>query len=144
MTHTGPPKPLFSPYVLATHLAPAGGISRALGAALALRLVSRSTQLANCRYTAIATTHPHRAGGIPEGARRSEANRRLLEVQSPALAAEGLWAHATTGPEAGGLLLSTRQAPALLHSERMWQVGRGRRHVAASCCTAAGPRVATI
>lgn len=63
-----------------------------------------------------------KTGGIPDGARRSEANRRLLEIQSPSLAAEGLWAHATTGPEAGGLLLSTRAAPALLHSERMWQL----------------------
>ncbi len=53
--------------------------------------------------------------------RVAEENKRLLEEQTPYLASEELWAHATAGPEAGGLLLATLQAPAII-GERYWQV----------------------
>ncbi|KAG2485122.1 hypothetical protein HYH03_016109 [Edaphochlamys debaryana] len=62
-----------------------------------------------------------RTMGTPEGARRSEDNRRLLEEQSPRLAAEGLWAHSTPLPEAGGLLLASLQGPQMLGDDRLWQ-----------------------
>ncbi|GFR47306.1 hypothetical protein Agub_g8993 [Astrephomene gubernaculifera] len=60
--------------------------------------------------------------GIPAGARRSEDNRKLLEIQNPSLAAEGLWAHATPSPETGGLLIASLQGPAILNDDRMWQI----------------------
>jgi hypothetical protein len=50
---------------------------------------------------------------------------RLLEIQNPSLAGEEVWAHATPGPERGGLLIAAPDAPELLGSERYWQVRRG-------------------
>lgn len=49
---------------------------------------------------------------------------RLLSLQDPTLAAEEVWAHATPGPERGGLLLAAPDAPRILASERYWQVSR--------------------
>ncbi|GLC33339.1 hypothetical protein PLESTB_000344200 [Pleodorina starrii] len=63
-----------------------------------------------------------RTDGVPEGARRSEDNRRLLEIQNPSLAAEGLWAHATPRPETGGIVIASLDCPTLLKDDRMWQV----------------------
>ncbi|GIL61932.1 hypothetical protein Vafri_16251 [Volvox africanus] len=60
--------------------------------------------------------------GVPTGARRSEDNRRLLDIQNPSLAAEGLWAHATSRPETGGLVIASLQGPTLLNDDRFWQV----------------------
>lgn len=60
--------------------------------------------------------------GVPTGARRSEDNRRLLEVENPRLAAEGLWAHATPRPEAGGLLIASLEAADILGDDTLWQV----------------------
>lgn len=51
-----------------------------------------------------------------------EPNLRLLSIQSPVLAAEGVWAHATPLPEPGGLLLATRLTPSVLGSMEYWQV----------------------
>ncbi|KAL4437824.1 hypothetical protein ABPG77_005736 [Micractinium sp. CCAP 211/92] len=51
-----------------------------------------------------------------------ESNLRLLSIQSPTLAAEGVWAHATPVPEPGGLLLATRLTPSVLGSMEYWQV----------------------
>ncbi len=59
---------------------------------------------------------------MPEGARRSEDNRRLLEIQNPRLASEGLWAHATPRPETGGLLIASLDGPTVLNDDRLWQV----------------------
>ncbi|PRW39208.1 transcriptional regulator [Chlorella sorokiniana] len=54
-------------------------------------------------------------------ARQAEDNRQLLQIQSPALAQEETWAHATGAPEVGGLLLATSVAPGMLGDE-YWQV----------------------
>lgn len=59
---------------------------------------------------------------MPSGARRSEDNRRLLEIENPRLAAEGLWAHATTSPEIGGLLIASMQCSDILGDDKLWQV----------------------
>ncbi|KXZ47825.1 hypothetical protein GPECTOR_32g437 [Gonium pectorale] len=59
--------------------------------------------------------------GVPSGARRSEDNRRLLEIQNPSLAAEGIWAHATPRPETGGLLIASLQGPTILNDDKLWQ-----------------------
>ncbi|EFJ44634.1 hypothetical protein VOLCADRAFT_106296 [Volvox carteri f. nagariensis] len=59
---------------------------------------------------------------MQSGARRSEDNRRLLEIQNPSLAAEGLWAHATSRPETGGLVIASLQGPTILNDDRLWQV----------------------
>jgi hypothetical protein len=50
----------------------------------------------------------------------SEENLKLLEVQNPKLASEGIWAHATTQVEKGGLLLATPDNPLLLGTETYW------------------------
>ncbi|PNW84162.1 hypothetical protein CHLRE_04g223700v5 [Chlamydomonas reinhardtii] len=63
-----------------------------------------------------------RTAGVPEGARRSEDNRRLLEIQNPALASEGIWAHGTPRPEVGGLVISSIEAPELLKDDRLFQL----------------------
>jgi len=54
--------------------------------------------------------------------RVSEENQRLLQLQNPRLAAEELWAHDTTHPERGGLLLATLDAPKILGTDKFWQV----------------------
>jgi len=50
----------------------------------------------------------------------AEDNLRLLEVQNPKLATEGIWAHATAQVEKGGLLLATPDNPLILGTERYW------------------------
>lgn len=50
----------------------------------------------------------------------SEENLKLLEIQNPKLATEGIWAHATTQIEKGGLLLATPDNPLLLGTETYW------------------------
>lgn len=47
----------------------------------------------------------------------SEENLKLLEIQNPKLASEGIWAHATAAVEKGGLLLATPDNPLLLGTE---------------------------
>jgi hypothetical protein len=47
----------------------------------------------------------------------SEENLKLLELQNPKLATEGMWAHATAQVEKGGLLLATPDNPLLLGAE---------------------------
>ena len=89
-------------------------------------------RLAHARRSACCMAHAcilhwGSAGGVPAGARRSEDNRRLLEIESPRLAAEGLWAHATPRPEAGGLLIASLEAADILGDDALWQV-RSSRH----------------
>lgn len=60
----------------------------------------------------------------PWTTRVSTDNLRLLEVQNPKLAAEGIWAHATPAPEKGGLLLATPEVTALTQNDKLWQVLR--------------------
>lgn len=55
-------------------------------------------------------------------ARFTPENVRLLQTQDRALAREALWAHATGGPEPGGLLLASPDAPSLLGDDRAWQL----------------------
>lgn len=50
---------------------------------------------------------------------------RSVPSQSPTLAAEGVWAHATPVPEPGGLLLATRLTPSALGSMEYWQASSG-------------------
>lgn len=65
------------------------------------------------------TSHP--AGDkVQQQPQVSEENLKLLEVQNPKLASEGIWAHATTQVEKGGLLLATPDNPLLLGTETYW------------------------
>lgn len=60
-------------------------------------------------------------------------------VQSPTLAAEGVWAHATPVPEPGGLLLATRLTPSVLGSMEYWQASPrkgGSLALLGPCCPA--------
>ncbi|KAF6264797.1 hypothetical protein COO60DRAFT_1624149 [Scenedesmus sp. NREL 46B-D3] len=52
-----------------------------------------------------------------------EDNSRLLQLQNPSLASEETWAHATTQPKVGGLLLATSDVPRpdVLHTDQYWQ-----------------------
>lgn len=45
---------------------------------------------------------------------------KLLAEQSPLLATEEVWAHATPAPERGGLLIAAPDAASVLGSERYW------------------------
>lgn len=54
----------------------------------------------------------------------SEENLKLLEIQNPKLAQEGIWAHATAQVEKGGLLLATPDNPRTLGTEMFWWVVR--------------------
>lgn len=60
---------------------------------------------------------------MSSSARRIADNQRLLEIQNPSLAREGMWAHATSTIEKGGLLIAKPETAELLNNERMWQVG---------------------
>lgn len=62
---------------------------------------------------------------MSSSARRIADNQRLLEIQNPSLAREGMWAHATSTIEKGGLLIAKPETAELLNNERMWQVGDG-------------------
>lgn len=65
------------------------------------------------------TSHP--AGDkVQQQPQVSEENLKVLEVQNPKLASEGIWAHATTQVEKGGLLLATPDNPLLLGTETYW------------------------
>jgi putative AlgH/UPF0301 family transcriptional regulator len=55
-------------------------------------------------------------------ARFTPENVHLLQSQDRALAREALWAHATGAPEAGGLLIASPDAAAVLGDERAWQL----------------------
>jgi hypothetical protein len=72
------------------------------------------------------------AGKVNWASRVSEENSRLLQVQNPSLASEETWAHATTQPEIGGLLLATRDGPAILNTDKYWQVWFGQATVQCS------------
>ncbi|KAF6253736.1 hypothetical protein COO60DRAFT_1545112 [Scenedesmus sp. NREL 46B-D3] len=61
------------------------------------------------------------AGKVNWASRVSEENSKLLQVQNPSLASEETWAHATTQPEVGGLLLASSDGPAVLNTDQYWQ-----------------------
>jgi hypothetical protein len=54
--------------------------------------------------------------------RESEDNKTLLQIQNPALAAEGLWAHPTPRPEQGGILVASNSITEKLDNEKYEQV----------------------
>lgn len=59
----------------------------------------------------------------PRAGRVSKANMARLMLDNPRLAAEGdVWCHPTAGPEKGGLLVATPDAPVILGDERYAQV----------------------
>jgi hypothetical protein len=67
--------------------------------------------------------------------RVAQENVRLLEEQNPSLAAEEMWAHATPGPEKGGVLIATPAASKILGNDKYWQV-RPRAEAAARAAAA--------
>ena len=63
-------------------------------------------------------------GGDPWSTRWTQENLHLLQQQDRKLAQEGLWAHSTEMPEAGGIVIATPKAQDILRSNRYWQVCR--------------------
>jgi hypothetical protein len=62
------------------------------------------------------------AGAATNAKKTAQENVVLLQEQDPSLAAEEMWAHATPGPEKGGVLIATPGAGKVLGSDKYWQV----------------------